>query len=96
MQSQVIAIRAKWDLLGTQLGIDDGTIAAIKLENGGNPARCLKDVLSTWLNENYSTQQHGYPSLRRLCIAIASPAGAGNQSLADSIAKRHKTPLKQG
>ena len=94
--SQVIAIRAKWELLGIQLGIDDGTIAAIKSKNGGDPTLCLKDVLSTWLKENYDTQRHGYPSWRRLCVAIASPAGAENQSLADDIAEQHKTPLKQG
>ena len=96
MLSQVVAIRAKWELLGVQLGIDDDTIEAIKLENGGNPARCLKGVISTWLKENYDTQQHGYPSWRRLCKVIASPAGAESQSLADTIAERHKTSLKQG
>ena len=96
MLNQVIDIQAKWELLGSQLGIKHGKIAAIKLENGGDPTRCLKDVLSTWLNENYDTQRHGYPSWRRLCKAIASPAGAENQSLADDIAERHKTSSKQG
>ena len=96
MVDRVIAIQAKWDLLGIQLGIDDGTIASIKLKNGSDPSRCLNDVLSTWLKENYNTQRHGYPSWRRLCVAIASPAGAGNQSLANGIAELHKTSLKQG
>ena len=95
MLSRVNAIRAKWEMFGIQLGIDNGTIEAIKLRNGGNPALCLKDVLSTWLNENYDTQRHGYPSWRRLCVAIASPAGAENQSLANDIAEQHKTS-KQG
>ena len=89
-------IRANWELFGIQLGIDDDTIAAIKLENAGSPTWCLRGLLSTWLKENYDTQQHGYPSWRRLCVAIASPAGAGNQSLADTIAERHKISLKQG
>ena len=96
MLSQVIAIRAKWELLGIQLGIDDGTIEAIESKNRGDPTLCLKDVLSTWLKENYDTQQHGYPSWRRLCVAIASPAGAENQALAVDIAEQHKTPLKEG
>ena len=94
MLNQVIDIRAKWELLGIQLGIDNGTIAAIKLENGGDPTLCLKDVLSTWLNENYDTQRHEHPSWRRLCKAIASPAGAGSHSLADDIAEQHKTSLR--
>ena len=96
MLDQVIAIRAKWELIGIQLGIDNGTIAAIKLENRGDSTLCLKEVLSTWLNENYTTQQNEYPSWRRLCKAIASPAGAENQSLADDIAELHKASLKQG
>ena len=94
--SQVITIQAKWELLGIQLGIDNGTIEAIKLKNGGDPVLCLKDVLSTWLKENYDTLKHGFPSWRNLCKAIVSPAGAGNQSLAVDIAEQHKTPLKQG
>ena len=96
MLSQVIANRAKWELLGIHLGIDNGTIEALKSKNGGNPTLCLKDVLSTWLNENYDTQRHGYPSWRRLCKAIASPAGPENQSLADDIAEQHRTTSKQG
>ena len=96
MLSQVIAIRAKWKLLGIQLGIDDGTIEAIKSENHGDPTLCLMDVLRTWLKENYDTLRHEYPSWRKLCKAIASPAGAGNQSLADDLAEQHKTSVKQG
>ena len=96
MLNQVIPIQAKWEFVGIQLGIEDGTIEAIKLKNGGDPTRCLKGMLSTWLNENYDTQRHKHPSWRRLCKAIASPAGAGNQSLADDIAERHKTSLVQG
>ena len=91
-----MANRAKWELLGIRLGIDNGTIEAIKSKNHGISTLCLKEVLSTWLNENYDTQQHGYPSWRRLCKVIASPAGAENQSLADDIAEQHKTPLKEG
>ena len=98
MLNQVIAIRAKWEFVGIQLGIEDDTIEAIKLKNGGDPARCLKDVLSTWLKENYDTQRHKHPSWRRLCKVTASPAGGGNQSLAGDIAGRHKTStsLEQG
>ena len=96
MLNQVIPIQAKWEFVGIQLGIDNGTIEAIKLKNGGDPTCCLKDMFSTWLNENYDTQRHEHPSWRRLCIVIASPAGAGNQSLADDIAERHKTSLVQG
>ena len=96
MLNQVIDIQANWEFVGIQLGIGNGKIEAIKLKNGGDPTRCLKDMLSAWLNENYDTQRHGYPSWRRLCKAIASPAGAENQSLADDIAERHKTSLEQG
>ena len=96
MLNQVIPIEAKWEFVGIQLGIEDGTIEAIKLKNGGDSTRCLKDVLSTWLNENYDTLKHRYPSWRRLCKAIANPAGGRNRALADNIAEQHKTSLEQG
>ena len=95
MLDQVIAIRAKWELVGIQLGVHPDTIGAIKSNNRGDPTLCLKDVLITWLKK-YDTQRHEYPSWRRLCIAIASPAGAEDQCLADDIAEQHKTSLKQG
>ena len=96
MLNQVIDIQAKWELLGSQLGIKDGKIAAIKLRNGGDPTLCLKDMLGTWLKGSHNTQRHEYSSWRRLCKAIASPAGAENRSLANDIAELHKTSLKQG
>ena len=41
--------RAKWDFIGLQLDLKEGTLDAIKLANQGDPDRCLKETLKKWL-----------------------------------------------
>ena len=96
----LLTIQAKWDRFTLQLGLfNDPTISAIKRQHN-DPASCLLDALTNWLNCNYDVERRGYPSWRRVCIATASPAGGGNRKLAEDIADNHPqqmmSPINKG
>ena len=46
--------RANWELIGIELGIDQGSLEAIKKNcmNSGGVEECLKDMITKWLRSN--------------------------------------------
>ena len=79
---------ANWKDIGTLLGIRDGQLQAIQLQ-GNSPLGCLREMLVTWLRRNYNVERFGKPTWVKLVEAVNDPAGGGNPSLANEIARRH-------
>ena len=61
--------RAKWDLIGLQLGLKKGTIDAIERDNQSNSDRCLTATLYKWL---CSPDLH--PSWSSLARSLRAPS----------------------
>ena len=64
-------------------------------EKGSDVNECLQEVLLEWLRRNFDTKQHGHPSWRRLCVAVADPKGGENKALAEEIANHHSTVTEE-
>ena len=60
---------AKWDFIGLQLGLKEGTLEAIERGNQSNPDRCLKETLKKWL---CSPDLH--PSWSSLARSLRAPS----------------------
>ena len=86
----VHTIRARWRLFATALGMAFDIIDAVR-RNCSDVDGCLQEILWHWLKRNYDTEEHGHPSWRRLCVAVADPAGGENKALAEEIATQHPT-----
>ena len=71
--------RAKWFNIGLQLGISQGTLDAIKLDNQGDPGRCFTDTLVEWLKSFDLC-----PSWSGLARSLRAPP-VGLEHLADQL-----------
>ena len=80
-------VAASWRNIGTQLGIPHNRLEAIQ---GDKPLDCLRQMLATWLQKNYSVERFGEPTWVRLVEAVDNPAGGGNHDLAMKIARAHE------
>ena len=90
----VHTITARWELIATSLGMTPDTVAAVRRKYS-DLDECLQEILLHWLRRNYNTKQHGHPSWRRLCVAVADPAGGVNNALAEEIATQHPTTTEE-
>ena len=79
---------ANWRDIGTLLGIRDGQLKTIQLQ-ANSPLGYLREMLVTWLKQNYNVEQFGKPTWLKLVEAINNPIGGGNPSLATEIARKH-------
>ena len=51
--------------------------------------RCLRMVLTKWLQKSYNYEKCGHPTWRMLVKAVDDPAGGNNTALAETVAKKH-------
>ena len=51
--------------------------------------RCLRMVLTKWLQKSYNYEKCGHPTWRMLVKAVDDSAGGNNTALAETIAKKH-------
>ena len=45
-----IKVADEWEDIGIQLGIDDGRLNQIKVDNASKSKTCFREMLRTWLN----------------------------------------------
>lgn len=55
-----------------------------------NPKRCLREVVTKWLEKAYNTCRYGLPTWRTLVKAVSDPAGGDNPDLAERISEKHQ------
>ena len=60
----------KWDELGLKLGLLQTTLNEIKVKHSNDPAKCLTDMLSHWLNRADHVDTKGGPTLNTLALAL--------------------------
>ena len=51
--------------------------------------QALSDMLLVWLRQRYNIGIHGAPTWQRLVVAVSSPSGGNNPSLAIGITNKH-------
>ena len=73
--------RAKWDFIGLELGLNSGTLDAIKRSNKEEADDCFKETIKTWLSSPDLN-----PSRSRLAKALRSPI-VGLGYLAEKLPK---------
>ena len=88
-------VATNWKPIGCLLGIDDDTLTAISNGNLESADKCLRDMVTCWLQHNYDTSRHGLPTWEKLVQVIASPAGGNNTTLTLTIAQQHNVCVQQ-
>ena len=86
----VYTLAAKWSDISFALKLPLSLEETIRKEaQGGDSTRCLRIVLSKWLQKCYKYDKYGPPSWRMLVKAVDDPFGGSNCALAETIAKNH-------
>ena len=62
--------KGDWDQLGLKLGLFNSTLKSIKATYSNDPAKCLTDMLSHWLNRADHVDIKGGPTLNTLALAL--------------------------
>jgi hypothetical protein len=88
--TSVSTLCAKWYDFCLALGLPPSLLLSIKKDHTGDSTGCLREGLSSWLQQRYNIDKHGLPSWRRLVEAVDHPAGGHNHALALKIAEQHK------
>lgn len=87
---EVHTLSAQWSDICFALKLPISHEATIRSEtHGENSARCLRMVLTKWLQKSYNVDRYGPPTWRMLVKAVGSPVGGKNYALAETIAKAH-------
>jgi len=87
--SEVVGLAGRWSNMCLALRLlpsDQSTIAAA---HPRNPHDCLQAVVVQWLQKGYNYQRYGPPTWRMLVEAVGDPAGGNNNTLAETLAKKH-------
>ena len=79
----------RWDSIGLMLGISIRTIKVIEDNHPRNNHRCLREVLTHWLQKDYDYESNGNPSWLTLRDCIKSKNGGNDIALAVDITKEH-------
>ncbi len=87
-------ITDKWKSVGAGLRLKPSKLKEIAAAHPGNPADCLSDVVTGWLNKEYNWERFGEPTWRRIVEVVEKPAAGGNPAAAVSIAERHPGMIK--
>ena len=83
-------LAAKWSDISFALKLPVSLEETIYKETqGGDPTRCLRMVLSKWLQKCYKYDRYGPPTWRMLVKAVGDPFGVNNCALAETIANKH-------
>lgn len=89
VRKKLTPVTDKWKSVGAGLRIKPSKLKEIGAAHPGDPAECLSDVVTVWLNKDYNWQKFGEPTWRRIVEVIAEPAAGGNPAVAYSIAESH-------
>ena len=87
---EVYSLSAKWGDISFALKLPFSQEENIRSETQGtSTARCLRLVLSKWLQKCYKYDKYGPPTWRMLVKAVGDPFGGNDCALAETIAKHH-------
>ena len=79
--------KAKWKVLGEELGLREDSLEEIKNDYQQNGVReRLNQVLAHWLRKNYDEERFGCPTWQNLANAVTK---SGDRALADTILAKH-------
>ena len=60
--TSVYSVRANWHDVCLALGLPPSLLSAIRTNHPDDVKACLREGLSNWLQRNYNTKLHGFPS----------------------------------
>ena len=88
---EVYTLAAKWSDISFALKLPLSQEETIREETrGDDSARCLRMVLSKWLQKCYKYDRYGPPTWRMLVKAVGDPFGVNDCALAETIANKHR------
>ena len=76
--------------IGTMLHLRPQVLNAIRSLNSMSFSMRLSEMITEWLNRNYSTKKFGEPTWKALVIAVAQRPGGANVACARDIANKHR------
>lgn len=85
---ELYSVRSNWYNFGLELKIEDSDLKAIQRKHLDNPDECLREVLSTWLN---NSTKHTWTILAN---ALRSKT-IGHGALAVEVEKKHQSETKK-
>ena len=83
--------KGDWDQLGLRLGLLYPTLKSIKAAYNNDPAKCLTDMLSHWLNRTDHVDTKGGPTLNTLALTLKD---MGYTAAYDNIKQKVSMVLK--
>ena len=87
---EVLTLAPRWSDICCALNLPISHEEAIRKETKGDDCkRCLRMVLTKWLQKSYNYERCGHPTWKMLVEAVDDPAGGNNTTLAETIAKKH-------
>ena len=89
MISALMPLLAKWQEIGTALGLRHSVLEIIEATNGKNTRMCMQGVLVQYVRKSYNCDRFGDPSWMSMAKAVAHPAGGGSEKTALAILKEH-------
>lgn len=84
----MINVTSHWYNIGIHFGIPTGTLDKFRSKNRNDPDNCLTCVLAEWLKN--CNQRSGYPTWRKVVIAVSSRVGGDHPAQASKIAKEYQ------
>lgn len=72
---EVLDLAGKWGDMSSSLGLKTSDEEIIAIKYPQNPKRCLREVITKWLQKAYNTCKFGPPTWRTLVKAVLDPAG---------------------
>ena len=87
--SEVVGLAGRWSNMCLALRLLPSDRSTIAAAHPGNPHDCLQAVVVQWLQKSYNYQRYGPPTWRMLVEAVGDPAGGNNNTLAETLAKKH-------
>ena len=81
MNEVAAKIPSKWRDVGLQLGLDQGVLDGIGLNNPGDTNHCYSNVFTRWKNQNLITYPYTWSTIVQ---ALQAPV-VGEERLADDI-----------
>ena len=93
MLEEVFDVVPRWRGFGEALRLSRISLKKIEIDNNYDSEMCLRTTLSEYLMKNYSYDEHGNPSWRKIVEAVSHRTGGNNNSLALRIAEHHSMAI---
>ena len=89
MVAALMPLLAKWQEIGTALGLRHSVLEIIEATNSKNTRMCMQGVLVQYVRKSYNCDRFGDPSWMSMAKAVAHTAGGNSEETALAILKHH-------